>query len=228
MRPTDEHQSPSTRPNFMAASRRPAGPSDNILARLERGGERARRRWSRAAMLASVGVVALTTGFIWILSGLAQDNLQVHPAREVIVTATPPQAAPSAEPASAPRPEVRAPDAEELLVEPTLTPPPLLAEVETPPAAPLAVKPPRAPMKTTALTGAPRLAASKARPAIPKAAPPSHQAAEPGIDGDVALLSAILIAAPRHSAERARSEAACNDDKKCQQSIVPSLLKTTD
>jgi hypothetical protein len=175
------------------------------------------------------------------LAGLAQENLQVHPAREVVVTATAPEAAPAGapeahvlpEPHPAPKIAVRLADSDELLVEPTLTPPPLLADVEAaPPVAALAVKPARPPIKTVSLNSAPRIAAptaAKVLRAVPaKAPPPVRPAPDPSIDSDVALLSAILIAAPRHSAERARSEAACNNDKKCQQAVLPSLLKTTD
>lgn len=47
---------------------------------------------------------------------------------------------------------------------------------------------------------------------------------EATLDGDVALLSAILLHAPRHSAERARAAATCNKDKKCTSAPLPALL----
>ncbi|QNA88751.1 hypothetical protein G4G28_10035 [Massilia sp. Dwa41.01b] len=75
MRPTDENQAASTRPNLMS-SRRSAG-EDNILAMLER--DSARRNGTRvsSARLAWYGAAAALTG---ILAGgvawLAYDNHQ--------------------------------------------------------------------------------------------------------------------------------------------------------
>ncbi|MFL6709645.1 MAG: hypothetical protein ACJ8HI_15710, partial [Massilia sp.] len=67
MRPTDEHQSQSTRPNFMSAARRSAGSSDNILARLERGGGARRHGWSRKAKAGTVAGVVLILALVWLV-----------------------------------------------------------------------------------------------------------------------------------------------------------------
>lgn len=244
MRPTDEHQSPSTRPNFMSAARHSAGSSDNILARLERGSHPRRRLWSRKKIAGGVAGAAVMLSLVWLLAGLAQENLQVHSPREVIVTAVTPTAPErtataahtatianpaesdlSLEPAVTMKIEAPAVGADDALVEPTLTPLPLLAEVvEAPAPAPLKQARP------ASRPAAPAKAAPKPpRVAAARGAPPSRGAtADASIDNDVALLSAILINAPRHSAERARTEAACSKDKKCQPGAAALLLKTTD
>jgi hypothetical protein len=231
VRPTDEHQSQSTRPNFMSATRRPAGSSDNILARLERGGGARRHGWSRKAKAGTVAGAVLILALVWLVLSLAQDNLQVHSPRDVVVTAVAPSAVPAAapaassntlEPAVAVKFDPPAADADDALVEPTLTPPPLLAEVVE---APVPVKAPAPPRVVAVSKPAP---AKAPRTAPVRSAPPARPSAVPVVDSDVALLSAILINTPRHSAERARAEAACNNDKKCQPGGAASILKTTD
>jgi hypothetical protein len=79
VRPPDENQHGSTRPNFMSASRRPSSGEDNILARLERDGKRAAagKSWKHMNMtivwcgLASLAVV----GLIALLTSLAKENI---------------------------------------------------------------------------------------------------------------------------------------------------------
>lgn len=81
MRPPDENQNGSTRPNFMSASRRAAGGDDNILARLERDAKRgpSASSWSNHARLAWCGLAALAIfGLIGILASLAKENLAGH------------------------------------------------------------------------------------------------------------------------------------------------------
>lgn len=240
MRPTDEHQSPSTRPNFMSSARRPAGSPDNILARLELGRAPRRRLWPTGKIAGTAAGALALLGLAWLLAGMAQDSLQVHQAREVVVTAVAPTVA--AAPTSSVQAEQeallepRAPvqfdpvavDADATLVEPTLTPLPLLAEVVEAPAS--AAGPAKAARRAPRPTAAAKSAAPKvARAPVPRPAATGRiGAAEAALENDVALLSAILINTPRHSAERARAEAACNNDKKCQSGAAASLLKTTD
>ena len=106
MRPTDEHQAGSTRPNFMASSPRPAGGEDNILARLERDGKRGGfgKTWKNARLAWSIVASVLVIGLIGVLASLANDNLMQH-RQPVLIDATAlapaPDAAGAAPPAKA-------------------------------------------------------------------------------------------------------------------------------
>ncbi|WP_426173598.1 hypothetical protein [Massilia sp. TWR1-2-2] len=74
----------------------------------------------------------------------------------------------------------------------------------------------------------PRIAAAPARPR--KVTAPAAPAVEPtAVDSDVALLSAIIMHASRHSAEREKIEAArCGAGKKCPPTDAFPSLKATD
>jgi hypothetical protein len=119
------------------------------------------------------------------------------------------------------------------------------------PAPEAAVKPAAAPAPKAAVRRAPAKPAAKAPPvkmAVAKPAPakpvvaiapprPRKQVAAPAaapepaaVDSDVALLSAIIMHASRHAAERAQLEAArCGAGKKCPPPADPmSSLKATD
>lgn len=89
MCPTDEHQTGSTRPNFMASSPRPIGGENNILARLERDGKRAGtgKTWKNARLAWSILASILMLGLIGILSSLANDNLMLQ-RQPVLIEAT--------------------------------------------------------------------------------------------------------------------------------------------
>jgi hypothetical protein len=262
VRPTDEHQTPSTRPNFMSAKSRPSAGGDNILARLDRGGAgTARTPWSPGAKVAAVGGGLATLALLWLLISITQENLQERRDMQA-VTATPTVLEPASQAQSEAPAESQAEarvssqasahtetqasahsdaqtekradspvDVNSLEPIPVL---PMLADVvEKAPAAPAApvaqaVTPaPRAAPRSVRPHTAPRATASHAgvpRPAQEKPA----KVADAAIDSDVALLSAILMHAPRHSAERARAEAKCKDDKKCTVSPLPALIKATE
>jgi hypothetical protein len=115
---------------------------------------------------------------------------------------------------------------------------PMLADViEKAPATPAArtahrpirpvATPTPAPARSAATVAA--KAGSAHGPRVNLAPPVVGKGADAAIDNDIALLSAILIHAPRHRAERARAEEKCKTDKKCSMSgplpgPLPALL----
>jgi hypothetical protein len=258
VRPPDENQNGSTRPNFMSATRRAYGGDDNILARLEREARRGQGGpWKHATLawcvLASVLVIAL----IGTLASLARENMTVPtPGPE----ASSDQFASSVRGGFAPLP-ISSPNrglggnAYDLPAEASLLPPLVMLKpaaanaksVAKPAQAPLvraAAKPAkpapertavaarREPVRVAATTKPaappPRVAAVPVRPR--KAAPSASPAVEPAaVDSDVALLSAIIMHASRHSAEREKIEAArCGAGKKCAPADTFPSLKATD
>jgi hypothetical protein len=268
VRPPDENQPGSTRPNFTSSARRSATGDDNILARLERDARRGRvgkQGWKHArltwCLLASVAVI----GLVGTLASLTRENLSANrPPVLIEARATPPEiSAPSAAAlvkggfAPLPAPDLKlAAAAVDPAPEPVKLPPMVMLQPapETAPAPPAAVRAP-APAPKRAVKSAPAKPAAKAppvRPAVVKiavvkpvparpvvaAAPPrpkkpaatASAAQEPAVvDSDVALLSAIIMHASRHSAERAQQEAArCGAGKKCPPQADPSPLKATD
>ncbi len=290
MRPPDENQNGSTRPNFMSASRRAAGGGENILARLERDAKRgpSAASWSRHARLAWCGLAALAIiGLIGVLASLARENLAGHRPALIEAKAAPdlfanggfaplPGPAPSTANSTAlvdlpiAPPKSKSSDRDGVpplvMLKPapatvktvaplsklaaqssakpatqasakTMTPSP--AARSTPaklgakrtPAKP-AARPARSALAATAparaATGTPpRPVAVPARKKTASAAAPAK--AEQAVDSDVALLSAIIMHAGRHAAERAQIEAAqCGAGKKCPQSEAAAALKATD
>lgn len=260
MRPTDEHQTPSTRPNFMATTKRVGG-SDNILARLDRSGNGARARWPHAARAAWTGAAVAALALAAVLLCMRAERAQSQRGAQLLVATPVNEAPPSAstpalvEPsleaqaaaqveaevqaqvdaALAPRPAAQPaaalapvdPQLEAASLEPIPVLPMLTDVVETAPAAPA----PRAAARPTRARPAPAakgMHAATARAAERPGAPPpppasGHDAAS---DTDIALLSAILLHAPRHSAERAKAEAKCRTDKNCTWSgPLPALLQ---
>jgi len=89
VRPTDEHQAGSTRPNFMASSPKPAGGEANILARLERDGKRGGfgKTWKNARLAWPIVASVLVIGLIGVLASLANNNLMLH-RQPVLIEAT--------------------------------------------------------------------------------------------------------------------------------------------
>lgn len=240
MRPTDGHQTPTTRPSFTSATGRPAARSENILARLERKADGAGPRWPVGARRAAVGAAAgaALLALVALLTP-TPERLQVHGAAPLVV-ATPlplPESAGelSTEGASqadseaaqqmaaaAAAPTAAMPAIDTLPLEPSPVLPMLADVAATTPAAPLPRKSKPAPLAHAARPG-------PVQNTLAPAPRRERNGGEPGVDSDVALLSAILIHAPRHSAERARIEANCNIDKKCPlNSGLPALLKAAD
>ena len=261
MRPPDENQPGSTRPPFMSATRRPASTEDNILARMERdarrggGGAAWKRSWIAWCGLASLAII----GLIGFLASLARENIEIHQAAPLAATtaapdpagARPPIAAvPDAgfaplPPASVPaQPKLPAAVADARPARPSARP-----DAATRPAL-VMLKP--APVKAVAVAGAAKAATATPRKSAPVAAVkpppraavasvprskkpspvPATAAAEPAVDSDVALLSAIIMHASRHAGERAQLEAArCGAGKKCAPAPAQdplTSLKATD
>jgi hypothetical protein len=258
VRPPDENQPGSTRPNFTSSARRSSAGDDNILARLERDARRGRvgkQGWKHArlawCLLASVAVI----GLVGTLASLTRENLTTNrPPTLIEARSTPPElSAPSAAAlvrggfAPLPAPDLKL-AAADLPPEPVKPPPMVMLK----PAPEAAVKPAAAPAPKPAVKRVPAKPAAKAPPvkvAMAKPAPakpvvvappaprPRKPAAAPAIapepavvDSDVALLSAIIMHASRHAAERAQLEAArCGAGKKCPPPADPlSTLKATD
>ncbi|HEU4373332.1 MAG TPA: hypothetical protein VFS02_07575 [Telluria sp.] len=256
VRPPDENQPGSTRPNFTSSARRSSAGDDNILARLERDARRGRvgkQGWKHArlawCLLASVAVI----GLVGTLASLTRENLTTsRPPTLIEARSTPPDLSASSAAALvksgfAPLP---APDlklaAADLPPEP-VKPPPMVMLKPAPEAAvrPAAAPKPavkRAPAKPAVKAPPVKVAAAKPAPARPifaasppprpkrPAAAPAIAAESAAVDSDVALLSAIIMHSSRHAAERAQLEAArCGAGKKCPPPADPlSPLKATD
>ena len=252
MRPSDENQAASTRPNLMS-SRRGAG-EENILAMLERDSARrsgARMSSSRLAWYCAAAAFAgiLVGAVAWLAydnrdtAGALQVQVQAERVAEEEVAAQPAPESPHPH-TSAAAPE--APAAALIVDQPPAAPPPLVmlapdgaakarpaapaketapVQASTAPlppkaAPPLEAKPPktdRQPVLAKAdkadKAGKPAARVAKAqRPAAAKAAagargrvkPLSPAPAEPGVDTDVALISAIIAHSERHRGERAQ------------------------
>jgi hypothetical protein len=297
VRPPDENQNGSTRPNFMSASRRAAGGDDNILARLEKDANRgpSAASWSKHAR-AWCGLAALAIiGLIGVLASLARENLAAHRPALIEAKAAPdlfanggfaplPGPAPSTANSTAlvdlpiAPPKSKSSDRDGVPPLVMLKPAPAPVKMVTPvsklvahssakpathpsaktvtQASAKAVTPAarNAPAKLPAKRTPAKPAATPARPALAATAParaatrtpPRAEAAtaparkkttsaaapvkaERAVDSDVALLSAIIMHASRHAAERAQIEAAqCGAGKKCPPSEAAAALKATD
>lgn len=272
MRPTDENQGPSTRPNLMS-SRRGAG-EENILAMLER--DAARRSGTRmtSPRLAWYCAAAAFSGIlVGAVAWLAYDNHETATAMQVQVqaervaeadTVTPAQAdAPAPAPAApapavivdqphsmpaAPPPLVMlppegtaktrpvAPPKESAPVQAATAPTPAkpaqpaearpaktdrpaaLAKADRSSKAEKAEKAEKAPPRTAKATRPAAAKAGAAARARNKAASPT--AAEPAVDTDVALISAIIAHSERHRGER-EQPAPCTGPKCPPQSSAP-------
>jgi len=241
VRPTDENQEPSTRPNLMS-SRRGAG-EENILAMLERDAARRSDTRMTSPRLAWYCAAAAFSGIlVGAVAWLAYDNHETATAMQVQVQAERVAEADTAPPilADAPAPAPAAP-APAVIVDqphsmPAAPPPPLVmlaqegarakptpketAPARTEPAdkaPPAAAKPARADRQETPAKAekpgkpekaAPRTAKAQ-RPAARTSAPARARAktaapasAEPAVDTDVALISAIIRHSERHRGER--------------------------
>ena len=179
MRPPDENQAASTRPNLMS-SRRAAG-EENILAMLER--DAARRSGGRLSgmRLASYGAAAALAG---ILAGgvawLAYDNpkpaQEMHAGREATPAAAPKVLADSAlppppRPSPGPAPIVEAPRAAVIVDEAARRP--QLAAAAVPP---LVMLPPGEAAGAKPAPPAARPVQEPPRPKVAKAEPPAARA----------------------------------------------------
>lgn len=240
MRPSDENQNGSTRPNLMSPSRRSAASEDSILASLERGpsSTRTHRGW---LIIGGSAAAVLTLMIAWLAYGNATS-----------VRALPPSAVkrPAAPPAdngmlnqSLPSISIPAPQSAAIIDEPAAEAPARPALVMLPREATPArdertavaampqeerVSRPAPAVKTIPVkpSAAPRQVAKTAKAAATKAgarkakapAPAPSPVATPEVDSDVALLSAILAHSTRHAAERAQQESC--QGKKC--AVKPS------
>lgn len=216
MRPTDENQAASTRPNLMSPSHR--GGEDSILAKLERDPARRHGKPARGRLAWYGGGLLVAAGLTATLAWLAADNgkpaplLAQAPAAPSPAPEAPRQAALIVDPPSDPpplrllEPEPKAPEPVRVPVRPPAAKPPVAAKTSRPvPALPRQEARGMAPAKAKAVAAkpAPRPAARTAR-----ASPPARQG-EP-VDSDVALISAVIS----HAGEATRDEGleACQDD----------------
>lgn len=230
MRPTDENQSTSMRPNLMSPRRTLASGEDSILAMLEREPARKRAQRPSGARLAWYGAgatvaLALTGTLVW----MAANNDGLRPGVEETVLAEAAAAGASAAPAHpagaatvlqvAMAPE--APPAGAAVVVDGAPPgeaiPPLRLLQPAPEktaAKRAAPEPAMAPARAAARTGPPprpALAPAKPRPVVKTAAkalqPKAQRGAQPPrapeapVDADVALISAVIVHANGHAPE---------------------------
>lgn len=189
MRPSDENQHRSKRPNLFSGANRPGGDEENILARLERGAAPASayQPKGRARMLLLGGAALSILTLLGVL-GLIINGGGSAPAAIPMEVAARPSAPPAAlvQPAAASAaPAAVVVDQFDHLTElapslVTLAPPtPVQAMAQ-----PVRNVPVRQAFKRPA-------AAVKAHQAAPKP--------EPAVDNEVALLAAILAQSPRHT-----------------------------
>ncbi|MDQ2820243.1 MAG: hypothetical protein M3Y65_07600 [Pseudomonadota bacterium] len=250
MRPTDENQHGSTRPNLLSGARRRFSEDDNLLARLERDSARqVSGNRSRTAWYVTAAVLLL---LLIVVSGyLAYQNTNTvqlvpvvraplgtdagsaptrdSPAAPHFPSSASPQTLPGTEaspiahansvalpPLVLLQPHEVSTNPSALLARHAGAPPPMPAVASRPSAIPSATPAPSMSMSATAPVQlairdvlppatlvshiAPRIAA----PARTHKPAPATPVAEPAVDTDVVLLSAIILHASSHAEERAQ------------------------
>lgn len=231
MRPPDENQTGSTRPNLLSGARRRFSGDDNILERLERdsarqaSGNRSRAAWYAAAasllllLIVVVGWMAYeSASTLRVVPMTRLPAERDHPVDAIVRTDGPREGAVMAPlpalPHAAPAPDRTA--AAATLPPLVLLPADDMAARKPVAAAPPSVAAPRAPaaprpapvaqQQATPTRAVPRAAAvAVARQRTPVASNPAN---EPAVDRDVALLSAIIIHDSTHAEEKAQLESA--------------------
>ena len=219
MRPPDENQPGSTRPNFTSSARRSASGDDNILARLERDARRGRvgkHGWKHArlawCLLASVAVI----GLVGTLASLTRENRSVNrPPLLIEASSTAPEiSAPSAAAlvkggfAPLPAPDLKLAAAVVDMPPEPVKPPPMVMLKPAPeaaPAKPAALpEPAPAPKPKRAVKSAPAKPAAKAPPVkiavvkpvpvrpVVAAAPPPRPKKSPAATATVAPEAAVV------------------------------------
>lgn len=237
MRPSDENQHRSKRPNLFSASHRPAGNDDNILAKLDKQAPAASGAPPRTRAFWIGGAGVLVAGLIATLAMLVQQQSERGPHRFETTVAAAPQ--PTVMVASGSGDE-RIDNAAQIIDE---APPALVT---------LATQPAPAVVTTPALASSPVLAAAPLRRAMPAPVQAGHRAAvtervavsvkaaatrpvartaqvvavrkprsvpavraeAAPVDTDVAILTAILSQS-RQIAERESVSGACGGATKC-------------
>lgn len=242
MRPPDEYQSTSMRPNLISPRRSAAGAEDSILAMLEREPARRRGQPSPSTRLAWYGAsaalaLALTGALVWIAAN--NDGRRPGAPEKMLAEAvdTPPRGTETANDslteaatvlrvALAPAPEAQPARVARIVEQPSpAAAAPPLRLLEPAPRKTAAQKP-----RPAAMTGAPpRPAAAQARPradltarGVPRPAQPRARrgpqpvaAAAPAapVDADVALISAVIVHANGHAPEGSQmTELLCPND----------------
>lgn len=240
MRPSDEHQHRSKRPNLFSSSRGKGGADDNILARLERmPGDASGAPAQRARKLILGGGVLVAAVLIGALAMLSRDNGALRPMQ----VSAPPLAA--SKPAPSALDDVRATIFDELPADaPTQAAPaaagstpalpteiahsPSVIRTDSAAHAVTAQPSPQSTAQSTAQSPAPparrtgpAAPASVQAPAKPQlataqAAPPKapRRGTPVADDPDVAILTAILSQAPRHAADKTADKAVDKHDRK--------------
>ena len=229
MRPTDENQAPSMRPNLMSTKRERTSGEDSILAMLER--DPLRRRGTgkgisrlRVACCGASAVVVLALTATLVLLAADNDGKRLDAERVavagpgVVRVALEPAAAPPARHGSAAVIVDQQPDGVPPL---RLLKPSPAAPVKTPPSTPAKPVAKPAPLPAASVV-APRprppiVARNTARTApakTPRAA--SARNAEAPVDPDVALISAVIVHANGQAPDNApMNELLCPNDN-CQ------------
>ena len=238
MRPTDENQAPSMRPNLMSPKRERTSGEDSILAMLERdplrrrGGQGGVTRLRVACYGASaVVVLGLTGTLVWLAAG--NDGLRPEVERGMLAeagSAAPPSAPAVVQVALAAEatPATRGGNAAVIVDQRPDRVPPLrmlkpapntpdrspapkpAAKAPTPSAPSPAATPPARPRLPATARTAPRPSAKAQRPA-----PPARTADVP-VDPDVALISAVIVHANGHAPKESQmTELLCPNDS-CQ------------
>lgn len=231
MRPTDENQSTSMRPNLMSPRRFATSGEDSILALLER--EPARKRGSKASgvRLAWYGTgaslaVALTGALVWLAANNEGPRLE---AQDTVLAEA--RQAPQQPTAALLRQVAMAPAAEAAVIvdqvdlpAPGDAVPPLRLLKPAPAAAAPAPRvaraaaPPRPAVVTPARPKPVMVAKGVVRPVAPKAqrGATTGKATEGPVDADVALISAVIVHANGHAPEGSQmTELLCPNDA-CQ------------
>ena len=218
MRPSDENQHGTTRPNLMSSSHRGGNSDGSILARMDKARGLSTR--ARTAWLAAAGtlIAALIATIAW-LAHTSMTTPRALPVESAKTTLPPGSVEMGHDAPAQVVNEPQRPDAAAL--------PPLVTLPRTSVAAPAAAVRVPLPVRTLAVT--PRAPEPQARPAMPppRAATPARaplrvaaaRKAKPApvadateaapVDLDIALISAVV--ASRHRAE----QAACAENASC-------------
>ena len=230
MRPTDENQAPSMRPNLMSPKRERTSGEDSILAMLERdplrrrGGAKGVSRLRLACYGASAVLVLALTGTLVLL---AADNDGARLETERVADAGPAVVRVALAPDTAPAPRSGSAavivDQQPAGVPPLrLLKPPSATPAKTPPTpAKAAPRPAQLNLAPAASTAPPRprppaLARNVPRPMAKAQRTAPARAAEVPVDPDVALISAVIVHANGHAPENSQmTELLCPNDN-CQ------------